>query len=270
MTEPWTTARVLAAAGAAIWVPPEAPQVVTDDYLLVDFPPGFDDEQPTQVQWTRSDRPAADLVAEVVDRTRAWQRSRLGWWIRLDHRPPDLPDHLRSLGATTVETVGVLAREIETSLPDAPSSSGADVRVEVVRDERTLRDARLVYAEVWGRSPDPTAEELARDLAEAATPLGERPMFQVVAYLDDEPASAGGLHPLRRGGPALGSGHPSPPAGPRRLPGHGPSPPGGGSHARRHARPGPGSAAHVRAGAHPPRLRVVRRGTAAGPRGVTG
>jgi GNAT superfamily N-acetyltransferase len=188
VTELWTTERVLAAAGAAIWVPPEAPQVETDDYLLVDFPPGFDDEQPTQVQWTRSDRPAADLVAEVVERTRAWQRSRLGWWIRLDHRPPDLPAHLRSLGATTVETVGVLARELGTSLPDASS----DVRVEVVRDEQTLRDARLVYAEVWGRSPDPTPEELARDLAEAATPLGARPMFQVVAYLDGEPASAGG------------------------------------------------------------------------------
>ena len=39
---------------------------------------------------------------------------------------------------------------------------------------------------------EPTADELARDPAEAATPLGERPAFQVVAYLDGEPASAGG------------------------------------------------------------------------------
>jgi len=188
VSELWTTERVLEAAGAAIWVPPEAPQVVTDDYLLVDFPPGFDDEQPTQVQWTRSDRPAADLVDEVVAQARAWGRSRLAWWIRLDDRPPDLPGRLRSLGAITVETVGVLARDLETSLPDTPT----DIRVEVVRDEQTLRDARLVFAEVWGRSPDPTPAELARELAEAATPIGERPMFQVVAYLDGEPASAGG------------------------------------------------------------------------------
>ena len=192
MSEPWTAARVHDAAGAAIWVPPDAPQVVTDDYLLVDFPPGYDDEQPTQVQWTRSDRPAADLVDEVVAQARAWGRSRLAWWIRLDHRPSDLADLLLDRGATTVETVGVLAREISTSLPDAPSGQDADLRVEVVRDEQSLADARLVYAEVWGRSPDPAPEQQERDLAEAATPVGERPMFQVVAYLDGEPAAAGG------------------------------------------------------------------------------
>jgi len=91
VNEPWTTERVLEAAGAAIWVPPEAPQVVTDDYLLVDFPPGFDDEQPTQVQWTRSDRPAADLVDEVAARARAWGRSRLAWCRaarKMKRRPP--------------------------------------------------------------------------------------------------------------------------------------------------------------------------------------
>jgi len=183
----WAPERIAQAASEAIWVPPDAPQVVTDDYLLVDFPPGYDDEQPTQVQWTRSDRPAADLVDEVVAQARAWGRTRLAWWIRLDHRPAGLEDHLRSLGATTVETVGVLARPIDTGLPDPPPG----VRVEVVRDERGLRDARTVFAEVWG-SPEPTPEQADRDLAEAATPVGDRPFFQVVAYLDDEPASAGG------------------------------------------------------------------------------
>jgi GNAT superfamily N-acetyltransferase len=188
MSDTWTPERVRDAASAAIWVPPEAPQVVTDDYLLVDFPPGYDDEQPTQVQWTRSDRPVADLVAEVVSQARDWGRSRLAWWIRLDSRPADLEPYLRSLGATTVETVGVLARDIGTSLPDAPPG----IQVQVVRDEQGLRDARLVYAEVWGRSPDPSSEEWARDLQEAATPVGERPFFQAVAYLDGEPACAGG------------------------------------------------------------------------------
>jgi GNAT superfamily N-acetyltransferase len=193
VSEPWTEARVHEAASAAIWVPPDAPQVVTADYLLVDFPPGYDDEQPTQVQWTRSDRAAADLVDEVVAQARAWGRSRLAWWVRLDHRPPELPDLLLDRGATTVETVGVLARPIDTSLPDAPPpEEGRGLRVEVVRDEQTLRDARLVYAEVWGRSPDPTPEQQERDLAEAATPVGERPTFQVVAYLGGEPAAAGG------------------------------------------------------------------------------
>jgi GNAT superfamily N-acetyltransferase len=182
----WTEEQVREAAGAAISSPPEIPQVQTDDYLLVDFPPGYDDEQPTQVQWTRSDRPAADLVDEVAAQTRAWGRSRLAWWIRLDTRPADLETYVRSLGATTVDSVGVLAREIETSLPEAPP----EIRVEVVRDEQGLRDARLVRQEVWP-SPEPTPEQWARDLTEASIPWGERPGFQVIAYLGDEPASIG-------------------------------------------------------------------------------
>lgn len=186
MTDAWSADRVREAAGAAISAPDDVPQVQTDDYLLVDFPPGYDDEQPTQVQWTRSDRAAAELVDEVVSQTRAWGRSRLAWWIRLDLRPADLEPYLRSLGATTADAVGVLARPTGTSLPDAPT----DIRVEVVSDEQGLRDLRLIRQEVWP-SPEPTAEQWTRALEEAATPVGDRPGFQVVAYLDGEPASFG-------------------------------------------------------------------------------
>jgi GNAT superfamily N-acetyltransferase len=183
----WTPDRVLAAAAAWIWVPDEARVVERDDYLLVDFPPGYDDEVPTQVQWTRSSRPPAELVDEVVAQARAWGRHRCSWWLRDDTTPPRLAAELAARGAAVHDTVNVLALK----LSDDPIAEVEGVTWEVVRDERTLRDARTVYREVWG-GPEPTAEEWSRQLAEVAQPVGERPHFQVVAYVDGEPASAGG------------------------------------------------------------------------------
>jgi GNAT superfamily N-acetyltransferase len=61
----------------------------------------------------------------------------------------------------------------------------------LVADDETLRDARTVYREVWG-GPERTPEQWQTDLAEARQPVAERPMFQVVAYVDGKPASAGG------------------------------------------------------------------------------
>jgi hypothetical protein len=181
----WTPERIAAAANAWVWVPDDARRV-DRDYLLVDFPPGYDDECPTQVQWTRSSRSATELVDEAIAQTRAWDRQRLGWWIRLDDRPPDIEGELTRRGGVLHETVSVLA----TSL-DAPPLVDTGLRWEVVRDERTLRDARTVYREVWG-GPELSAEEWSHRLAEVAQPVGERPAFEVVAYVDGSPASAGG------------------------------------------------------------------------------
>jgi GNAT superfamily N-acetyltransferase len=93
-------------------------------------------------------------------------------------------------GAVEHDAVGVLARDLAAGLGHLPPA-GPEVRSELVRDERTLRDARTVFREVWG-GPEPSPEQHERDLAEAALPVGEREAFQVVAYVDDEPASAGG------------------------------------------------------------------------------
>jgi len=185
----WSAERVAEAANAWVWVPQEARRV-DRDYLLVDFPPGYDDECPTQVQWTRSDRPPDEVVDEAVEQTRAWGRDRLGWWIRLDTRPASVRETLIGRGAIVHETVAVLARGLGSGLDDLPSRP-LRVRAELVRDEATLRDARTVYREVWG-GPEPTPEQRRRDLAEASLPVAEREAFQVVAYVDDEPASAGG------------------------------------------------------------------------------
>ena len=187
---PWTDDAIRTAASAWVWVPEEARRVDSDDYLLVDFPPGYDDECPTQVQWVRSKRPADELLDEVAGHTREWGRSRVGWWVRLDTRPVDLEEVLRRHGARLHETVAVLARDLTSGLPESMGPVQG-VAWELVRDERTLHDARTVYREVWG-GPEPSPEHWARDLAEAALPVAERDAFQIVAYLDGEPASAGG------------------------------------------------------------------------------
>jgi hypothetical protein len=190
----WSPADVVEAASAWIRIPEGARRVETDDYLLADFPPGYDDECPTQVQWTRSDRPAAELVDEVVARVREWHRPRLGWWVRLDARPAELEPVLESRGAVVRDTVGVLARELtDTGAGRAGESGGrgAEVTWRLVTDAETLRDAGTVYREVWGRA-EPTPEQWARDVAEAMLPVSEREGFEVVAYIGDEPASAGG------------------------------------------------------------------------------
>lgn len=183
----WTTAALTQAANDWIWVPEEAPRVETDDYLVVDFPPGYDDDCPTQVQWTRSDRPAGEIIDEVVAHVQGWETSRLGWWIRLDTRPTEVEAALLDRGAVLHDTVGVLARELGSTPP--PAEAGVSWRL--VADEETLRDARTVYREVWD-GPERTPEQWQTDLDEARQPVAERPMFQVVGYIDDEPASAGG------------------------------------------------------------------------------
>lgn len=187
MVRAWTAAEVLAEAAAWIWVPDDARVVEREDYLLVDFPPGYDDEAPTQVQWTRSSRAPAELVDEVLAQAGVWGRRRCAWWVRDDTAPASLADELTGRGAFLHDTVNVLALPLSRIAP--PEVEGVTWRI--VRDERTLRDLRTVYREVWGGA-EPDEDEWLRQVAEAAQPVGERPAFQVVAYVDGEPASAAG------------------------------------------------------------------------------
>lgn len=113
--------------------------------------------------------------------------SRCAWWVRDDTAPASLADELIGRGAFLHDTVNVLALPLSGFAP--PEVEGVVWRI--VRDEQTLRDARTVYREVWGGT-EPDEDEWLRQLAEAAQPVGDRPAFQVVAYVDDEPACAAG------------------------------------------------------------------------------
>jgi GNAT superfamily N-acetyltransferase len=215
----WTAEAVRRAAAEWVWVPPDAEQVVTDDYQLIAYPHYF--QHPTKVAWSRSDRPVGELIDEVAGHVRAWGRDSCYWWVRADTRPADTEAVLQSRGATVAETVQVLAYDFGNGLPDLglpgglalralaglpfaarpePAATPAEpdglaaVRAEVVRDETALRATDLVNAEVWDEHPDRTPADVAAELAEIQADLEAWSGFRIVVYADGEPAAAGGCN----------------------------------------------------------------------------
>jgi GNAT superfamily N-acetyltransferase len=189
----WTTDGVLAASASWVWVPPEAQQVVTNEYQLIAYPPRF--LHPTLVAWSASVRPASELVAEVAAQVQAWNRDTVYWWVRDSTRPADTESLLLARSATLEETVQVLAFDLSTGAPalSLPEPSAPDgPRAEVVRDEAGLRASHLVAAEVWEHRRARTDTEIASELADVATGLRSWSDFRVVVYLDGEPAASGG------------------------------------------------------------------------------
>jgi len=164
-------------------VPPGASEARTPEYHLIAYPPSL--AIPTQVVWCRSSRPAALVVEEAAAVARAWGWTELSFWVGERTTPRDLGTHLRSRGATQVESVEIFSRE----LLDDPVVEAAGVEVRRVLDAATLRDAELVAAEVWGSEPRPASEteRLLEELNDS-----ESTELRVVAYVDGEPACAAG------------------------------------------------------------------------------
>src|SRR5438067_3262220 len=78
----WTPRNVLEAAAAMEWCPDGAIEVLADDYRLIRYPtwaldPAFPAAQVTR---SRSERTAAELIAEVTARVRGWGRPGVAWW----------------------------------------------------------------------------------------------------------------------------------------------------------------------------------------------
>lgn len=184
----WTPARIGQAAAEWVWVPEEADEVRTEHYHLIRYPDWF--THPTVVAWSRTDRELSPLIDAVAEQTRAWGRSAVFWTVSAATRPPDTEAELVRRGATRVETVQVLAREIGEELPDLHPPD--DVRTVRVHDEQTLRDATEVAAAVWGDRP-PEDLDLGEEVERARRDWDEGTGFRVVAYLDGRPVSTGGV-----------------------------------------------------------------------------
>ena len=190
----WTSDRIRDVAASWVWVPPLASEARTPEYHLVAYPDS--EVVPTQVVSCRSERPAAAVVEEVLAVARAWGRRDVSFWVDEQTAPDDLADHLRSRGATHVESVELLSLPLT---PTALRAAGleaverdgalvcAGVEARQVRDAATLRDSDLVSTEVWGGAPP---EEVEHRLAELTAPGASE--LRVVAYVDGEPAAAAG------------------------------------------------------------------------------
>jgi GNAT superfamily N-acetyltransferase len=184
----WTAAAVRAAAADWVWVPPDAQQVVTSEYQLIAYPAHF--QQPTQVAWSVSARPAAELIPEILAHVRAWGRDRVYWWIRPDTEPADTEAQLVTLAGDPAEVVLVLAYDMTDGLPNL--SLDTELRTELVRDERTLRASHLVSAEVWEDDRERTPAAVEEELAGLREALAAGAEFRIVVFIDDVPAASGG------------------------------------------------------------------------------
>ena len=107
----WDRESVLAASTAWSWLPPGAPHVSTEEYLLVAYPPWF--LHPTAARVFGSTRPAAELADEVHARARRLGRHELFWILSDATRPADLEAELLARGAEVVERSDVLAMPLD-------------------------------------------------------------------------------------------------------------------------------------------------------------
>lgn len=189
----WTPDAVRAAAAAWVWVPPDAERAETSEYQLIAYPPHF--QHPTQVAWSKTARPPAELINEVLEQVRAWGREHVWWWIRADTEPRATEETLLKQGATLAEAVQVLGYDLTDGMPDLalPVPAGADCpEAELVTDERTLRASHLVSEQVWDEHRDWSPAAFAADLASVREGLDSWSDFRVVVFVGGQPAAAGG------------------------------------------------------------------------------
>ena len=147
----WTPQHVLDAAVAIEWRPDGATEVLTDDYRLIRYPDwALDPTFPAaQVTRSRSERTAAEIIDEVAGRVRQWGRPGVAWWVSSATLPPDTEAALRAAGGKQIDTVQILARELNGD--DAGLPLPAEVSVELVAGERAFRAASMVTVRGWGR-----------------------------------------------------------------------------------------------------------------------
>ena len=188
----WTPRRVLDAASAMEWCPDGAIEVLTDDYRLIRYPnwaldPAF--PAAAQVTRSRSARTAAEVIGEVAERVRGWNRPGVAWWVSSATLPPDTEAELRAAGGTQIDAVQILARELNGD--ESVLAVPGDVSVELVDGERAFRAASAVAVRGWGRK-EPTGAALAREYAAAVRDLAAWSSFRVLGSVRGEPAAVGG------------------------------------------------------------------------------
>ena len=188
------TAERVQAASAGIFLPPSAPRVETDEYLLIRYPDWF--ERPVQLVRFEPTRPADEVLAEVVDLARGYVDAanpathHLDCWLRLG-APAEIETAYGDAGGVLDETVDVFAMAVADFDPDALTPA-TDVEVRWSVDLDVMIDAAELGASVFGG----TASD--RD-ALAAEHLGEVVKYRsggggaAVAYLDGRPVGSGGL-----------------------------------------------------------------------------
>jgi len=128
------------------------------------------------------------VFEEVARRVQGWNLDAVHWWVTSATRPNDTESQLVLRGGERSDTFLILARDLAGDTANPRVDEG--VTVELVRDERTLRDAVVVETLGWGRSM-PSEETLDQRLLDALRDLEEWVEFQVVASVNGDPTATG-------------------------------------------------------------------------------
>ena len=188
----WSTERTLGALATLdeTPLPDDFLEVRTAEYRLLRYPERL--ISPTlpaaQVVWSQTSRSLDIVIDEIASEIRGWELEAFHWWVTSTTRPLDTEQYLLARGGVVSDSYQVLALELSDNVAKSVVPDG--MRVELVRDERSLRAAILVEAEGWGRAPS-DEEAIGHRLTEALHDLETSTGFQFVAFIDDQPVSTG-------------------------------------------------------------------------------
>ena len=177
---------VAAASRAWVWVPPKATKVETDEYLLLRMPDWFG--IPLELMRLDPERPAGEVVDEVLGRAREFGLPEVSCWVKL-HNDPSLDEVFRERGGVLDETLAVLALDLAPGVPDLGRPDGLETRW--ATDTETMTDNLQVTADVFGDSMPP--EDVIVAEVERAQQDAESGSGSVVAYLDGVAVGSGGV-----------------------------------------------------------------------------
>jgi hypothetical protein len=188
----WSTQAILGALASLdeTALPDDFIDVRTEDYRLLRYPERL--LSPTlpaaQVVWSNTFRSLDTVFNEVASEIEGWCLDEIHWWVSSTTRPFDTEAYLRARGGVLSDTYQILARELGGDA--VQSSLSTEISVQLVRDERSLRDAVAVETEGWGRST-PGEQAIGVQLSETLHNLETSTEFQFVAYVSGRPASTG-------------------------------------------------------------------------------
>jgi hypothetical protein len=173
---------VLREASGWVWVPPGAPVVDTTDYLLIAYPAHF--AEPTVATRWRTDRPADELIDEVLEAAHGLGRESVAFFeLSEATHPRDLEQRLRERGAVLSERLAVLALDLRDGVPDLDVPDDLEVRRVATIEELRATD-RIDVAAFGGTLAD--EESLARSLARLEDEV------RYLALRDGVPVGTGG------------------------------------------------------------------------------
>lgn len=178
-----TEADILRAAAAWAWFP-RGSEHVRGDLLLVRYPERFGGG--VRGSQVTSARPAAEVLDEALDHTRAWGESVFTFWTN-PADAPDLEEELRRRGAVHFDTVTVFARPTSGAAVDVPPG----VSAELVRTVDQLREVDAINVPVWEQQPLDD-DGLRAEFAELTEALDAGTGFRVLGRIDGRAVSTGG------------------------------------------------------------------------------